>query len=172
MPASDEKVWAEYTKTVKRLARQNAKDAAAQPYDGGKAGAKKTAALPPPLPQRISGVNKHKARPALTPLDKKTERRLRQGATTLEARLDLHGLTREKAFTALTRFVETQAAQGKRRLLVITGKGPKGESVLRASLPRWCAEPPVGGYVLSLLPAAPKHGGGGAWYVVLRRQKD
>lgn len=116
--------------------------------------------------------------------DRRKERAFRQGTVAVEARLDLHGLRRNEAQEALQRFVLRQAAAGKRTLLVITGKGvptppspyelmqsganPRG--VLRAYLPRWCAEPPLCGLIHTLRPAAPKHGGEGAFYLILRRQ--
>jgi len=83
----------------------------------------------------------------------------------------LHGLRQQEAHELLQRFVATQAARGKRALLVITGKGASGKSVLRANFPRWCAEQPLAELILALRPAAPQHGGAGAWYVMLRKKK-
>ena len=107
--------------------------------------------------------------PAPVTFPKRAERRLRQGEVVLEAQLDLHGLTQEKAYTSLQSFIPAQARQGRRVLLVITGKGREGVSVLRANFPRWCAEPALAAFITTLRPAAPRHGGNGAWYVILKR---
>ncbi|MDD5587462.1 MAG: Smr/MutS family protein [Alphaproteobacteria bacterium] len=177
MPPGDEKIWAVYTKSVKRLARgtapllarRDAKDGAAPKPDNSKRETRTSAAqISVAAKRKAVSPDKDKSVSAPLRFDRQTERKLRRGTAALEAKLDLHGLTQEKAHAALTRFIKAQSAQGRRRLLVITGKGRGGESVLRASLPRWCAEAPFAAIVLALRPAAPQHGGGGAWYVLLR----
>jgi DNA-nicking Smr family endonuclease len=89
-----------------------------------------------------------------------------------EARLDLHGMTQEEAHRALSHFVARAQEDGLRALLVITGKGGAGRGgVLREAVPRWLEEPLLRGRVLSVAPAQPKDGGGGALYVLLRRRR-
>jgi DNA-nicking Smr family endonuclease len=98
-------------------------------------------------------------------LDRRTAERLRRGELPIEARLDLHGLTQEEAHAALGRFLGRAHGAGRRCLLVITGKG----AVLREAVPRWLAEGEAQARVLASSPAQPRHGGGGALYVLLRR---
>ncbi|MGE3916024.1 MAG: Smr/MutS family protein, partial [Hyphomicrobiaceae bacterium] len=43
--------------------------------------------------------------------------------------------------------------------------------VLRRSVPRWLAEPPLRGLVIACQPASVRHGGDGAFYVLLRRKR-
>ncbi|WP_150121448.1 Smr/MutS family protein, partial [Sulfitobacter sp. HI0023] len=43
--------------------------------------------------------------------------------------------------------------------------------VLRHQVPQWLSAPPLGGLVLQVTPAHISHGGGGAYYVYLRRQR-
>lgn len=104
--------------------------------------------------------------------DRKVERRLRQGEVALEGKLDLHGKTQQEAFEALSRFVLAQDRLGHRCLLVVTGKGAQGSSVIRTNFPRWCALPPVAERLLALRQAAPAHGGQGAWYLLLKKRRD
>ena len=194
MPLNDEKVWAGYAKGVKRLREEQSAapkikhEGVPSPSRGGLGrGASDRAetceirkALPSCSPpsltspargeESVSALSKKQSLKTAS-LDKRTERQIRQGNIEIEARLDLHGLTQEKAYAALTRFVEAQSNRGCRRLLVVTGKGHRGESVLRANFPRWCAAQPLAEHILALRPAAPKHGGAGAWYVMLRRQR-
>ena len=98
-------------------------------------------------------------------LDRRTAERLRRGEMAIEARLDLHGMTQEEAHRALTRFLARAHAAGQRCTLVITGKG----AVLRDAVPRWLAEDDAQARVLATSQAQPRHGGGGALYVLLRR---
>lgn len=104
------------------------------------------------------------------PLDLRVERNMSLGDVMIEARLDLHGQTESTAHDAFKAFVETNYARGRRMLLVITGKGADGASVLRSNLPRWCDVPPFDNYVMAVRTAAQHHGGEGAYYVLLRKR--
>jgi DNA-nicking Smr family endonuclease len=103
--------------------------------------------------------------------DRKSERRLREGDITLDARLDLHGMTQAEAHAALTDFMKAQAAAGARNLLIITGKGRNNEGVLRLQLTHWLETLPQAALIRDIRLAAPRHGGDGAFYVMLKRQK-
>ena len=96
-------------------------------------------------------------------------RRLASGAIALTARLDLHGETLDGAYGALKRFIVEKQHQKHRYVLVITGKGVAGRGALRGALPRWLETPPLAQLVVAFHPAQTRHGGGGAWYVQLRR---
>jgi len=119
--------------------------------------------------------------PACVPtMDRRRRDKLRRGRMVPEARLDLHGMTAERAHAALTRFITTAHADGLRLVLVITGKGrppdtpepgARGTGVLRHSVPHWLAAPPLTRKVLDVVEAHRRHGGGGALYVYLRRQR-
>ena len=121
--------------------------------------AKPGAALPPLEPGRPAGI------------DKRSAQRLRRGQTAIDACLDLHGHTQTEAHRMLNAFLAGQQAAGRRCVLVITGKGERGEGVLRRAVPHWLAEPPNHARVLALEPAQPRHGGAGALYVLLRKVK-
>ncbi len=113
-------------------------------------------------------------------MDRRRFEKLRRGRLEPEARLDLHGMTLERAHAALTGFVLAAHASGLRLVLVITGKGREGEAgaiaphrrgALRHSVPHWLAAPPLVARVLQVAPAHARHGGGGALYVYLRRSR-
>ena len=64
-------------------------------------------------------------------------------------------------------------------VLVITGKGKPADEgrsgergVLRRMVPHWLAAPDLRTIVVGFEEAAPNHGGGGALYVRIRRQRD
>lgn len=97
--------------------------------------------------------------------------RLKKGDMAIEGRLDLHGMTQDEALFALSRFIPSAATQGKRTLLVITGKGAMMQGVLRRMLPLWLEQDSLKRHILAYSPAKPKDGGEGAFYIRLRKQK-
>lgn len=134
----------------------------------------------PPKPRR------HDLKPALVDhllsapvqMDRKAFGRMKRGKLKPEGRLDLHGLTLDRAQPALVRFMLTAQASGKRLVLVITGKGkpsdhpgpiPVPHGVLKHQVPHWLSIPPLAQAVLQISPAHISHGGAGALYVYLRR---
>jgi len=113
-------------------------------------------------------------------MDKKVFARLTRGKLSPEARLDLHGQTLSQAHGALTRFVLDAHARRLRLILIITGKGksrddigpiPMRRGVLRHQVPQWLASPGLSYAVLQVSQAHARHGGAGAFYVYLRRQR-
>ena len=78
-------------------------------------------------------------------------------------------MNQDGARAALTRFVLSAVAEGRRSVLVITGKGAAGDGVLRRRVPDWLAEPPLRAHVAGLSEAHRRHGGEGAYYVALKR---
>ncbi len=109
--------------------------------------------------------------PMLTPPNRQWARQLKRGDLEVDARIDLHGRTELAAHSALLRFIEDAAARGDRSLLVITGKGRDGKGVLRARLPDWLSSGALGRQVMAIHPAHVKDGGGGAYYVILRKDR-
>lgn len=111
----------------------------------------------------------------VTGLNRRSAKRFRQGAMAMDAVLDLHGMRQEEARLALESFLLREAQAGSRCVLVITGKGSRvaGEEagVLKRELPRWLNQPALRPHVLALAQAQPQHGGLGAFYVLLRRQR-
>ena len=111
-------------------------------------------------------------------MDEKAFRRMKRGKIRPEGKLDLHGMRIDTAHPALTRFILSAQASGKRLVLVVTGKGkdrdepgpmPVPRGVLRHKVPQWLALPPLSQAVLQVTPAHVSHGGEGAYYVYLRR---
>jgi DNA-nicking Smr family endonuclease len=95
------------------------------------------------------------------------EARLRRGRMEPESRIDLHGHSYERAYRSLVSFLIHAYADGKRLVLVVTGKG----GVLRTHLPAWLNGPELQQLVIGIREAHAKHGGGGAFYVALQRRK-
>ncbi len=113
-------------------------------------------------------------------MDHKAFRKMKSGKLSPEARIDLHGLTLAQAQPQLMRFIQDSAAQGRRLVLVITGKGrasrddgpiPTRPGALRHQVPFWLHSPSLKPLVLQTSEANQKHGGQGAIYVYLRRSR-
>ncbi len=107
-------------------------------------------------------------------LDKRSKMRLRRGQVAIEARLDLHGMTQSQAHDKVYNFLETARDNGRRTVLIITGKGLRQDGqigVLRSAVPRWLNEPPLRNWIKAFDYAAPRDGGEGALYILLRRRK-
>jgi DNA-nicking Smr family endonuclease len=131
-------------------------------------------ATPPPMPTTPPPRQRQRPTQRLDPhgpvdIDRSSWRRLRRGQYPVEARLDLHGMTQVQAHDALRGFLGFSRAQGRRCVLVITGRGALTGGTLRAMTPRWLDEPPTRESVLAYATAQRHHGGEGAIYVLLRR---
>lgn len=124
-----------------------------------------------------SVYREHTNKPALdNPLrmDHKKHKKMQRGKLAPDARIDLHGMTAANAHSVLTSFILNAHGRGDRLILVITGKGRKADGqrgVLRQSVPRWLSLAPLSQIVLQVTPANQRHGGEGAYYVYLKRQR-
>jgi DNA-nicking Smr family endonuclease len=137
-------------------------------------------------PPRVSARAAPPAAPPLSDLDRRKARKIGTGKVEIDGRIDLHGMRQAEAHAALRRFLMRAYAEGRRWLLVITGKGAplrRGEDdeglvgvrdhergVLKRNVPRWLAEPELRAIVVGFTTAAIRHGGDGALYVQLRRR--
>ena len=105
-------------------------------------------------------------------IDRKLVRKLGAGQLGVEARIDLHGRSRDETMRALERFVAQALAAGQRAVLVIhgrglhsSGEGPTLRDVVREALTGNL----LGAHVLACSSAPPGLGGSGATLVWLRR---
>ena len=181
--SDDEKeLWKEFSRSTKPLPHQN----------------KKTQQRTPEIKKRINpvdlkdqeqylmGAQKTSAHLKKTPalpmlsMDYKLHTKMRQGKIRPEAKLDLHGLNLSQAQPILTKFVLEAHGKGLRLILIITGKGrntedhdiiPKRKGILKANVPNWLAMVPLSSKILQITNAHVKHGGGGAFYVYLRKKR-
>ncbi|EGB13621.1 Smr protein/MutS2 [Pseudodesulfovibrio mercurii] len=107
-------------------------------------------------------------------LDIKIFQRLKAGSLSVAGHLDLHGMTSDQARDSLLFFIRESYLQGHRCVLVVTGRGknsPGGQPILRSEAEAWLTKEPLRRVVLAFCTAQPKHGGAGALYVLLRKQK-
>lgn len=102
----------------------------------------------------------------------KLKTKLKKGLIAFEAKIDLHGATVKQAGRELQESIEQAHASGLRCILVVHGRG-KGsfdnKPALKTHVNQWLRELPQ---VLAFHSAQPRHGGAGALYVLLKRQKQ
>ncbi|HEX4891452.1 MAG TPA: Smr/MutS family protein [Alphaproteobacteria bacterium] len=144
----------------------------------------------PPIEDRPAPAIQARDRAAISAMDGRNAERLIKGRLEIEARLDLHGHRQDMAQRELVDFIRRNHSYGKRCVLVITGKGrsrknraeaepaetgryiiPERNGVLFDLVPEWLAGRELAPYVVAFSPAQPKHGGSGALYVYLRRER-
>ena len=139
---------------------------------GQKANARRANDVLPGITDRLSG--------APVNMDHKSFGKMKRGKLAPEARIDLHGMTLAEAHPELVAFILGSQAIDRRLVLVITGKGkdrddggpiPTRHGVLRHQVPQWLALAPLSQAILQVTPAHLKHGGHGAYFVYLRRNR-
>jgi len=179
----DYALWEDVARTIRPLhkarPRRKAQPKPEPPVHAGKTAASAKAIAKPP-------VARHDP-PQLTGLDRRSERRMMRGKVEIEARIDLHGTGIERSHERLLNFLVNSRAQGLRMVLVITGKGaspfarhtlhgsdhyhaPERQGRLRRLAPEWFHESRFREHIAGFQPAHPRHGGGGAFYVKLRKK--
>lgn len=163
-------LWRRITNDVKPLDRAGAPapESTADPA-APKAPLRRPAARAPREAQTAASELRHGETAGI---DRRTADNLRRGKMSIEARLDLHGMTQIEAHRALTAFVTGQHESGRRCVLVVTGKGREGGGVLRSMMPQWLNAAELRPRILAFNYAQPRDGGEGALYILLRRRRQ
>ena len=110
-------------------------------------------------------------------LDGSWDRRLARGLVRPDLTIDLHGHSLATAHAALDRRLEQAFASGARVVLLITGKPPSSErrpiarGAIRAAVGDWLQASRHAGGIAAIRGAHPRHGGTGALYLILRRNR-
>jgi len=102
-------------------------------------------------------------------LSKKNIRDFNKGNVFIEKKLDLHGFNLVEAKNLLEDFINQSVENGKRLILVITGKGKEGEGVIKNNIISWLNTKDLRNKILAANYASKKHGGSGAIYILLRK---
>ncbi|MET0365639.1 MAG: Smr/MutS family protein [Sphingobium sp.] len=144
--------------------------------------------MPPlPVPPRVKGrVPPLRPAPAPPPaprrepvalLDSGWEKRIRSGRLQPERSVDLHGHNLSGAHVALDAALGSAIRDGVRVMLVVTGKprpgrvAPEGRGAIRAEIGHWLDRSVHADRIASVRVAHPRHGGDGALYIILRRER-
>lgn len=107
-------------------------------------------------------------------IDSGTKTKVDRGKFKIDATIDLHGYSTSMAYDLLVDFVIDSFERARKCILVITGWGSKraGENSLRSNLHHWLQSDQIVNLILYYKQATPAHGGRGAFYVLLRKNKQ
>ena len=156
----EQRIWSMVAATVHPLhERGTAKKALHQTLDAA-------ARITPKRP----GDGPASSREGVDPIEPNRKHRITKEREEIGGRVDLHGMTQDRARAALDAFVARAWNDGWRAVLVITGKGVQGDGVLRKAVPGWLGAPELSHIVAGISEAARHHGGEGALYVALKRK--
>ena len=179
MTNDDENFWFNAIKDVKRTSRETTA------VESQKFKAKKTFSAEPKKEylnnQDFSLNSKFLDDREFGGIDNSTLTKFKREEFRVEAVLDLHGMTENKAFDAVENFVAKCYNRGLRCIIIVTGKGLKHNEdedifaergILRKSVPQWLNLPHLRAAILIYKHPSAKLGGEGALYILLRRNKN
>ncbi|WP_265530004.1 Smr/MutS family protein [Sphingomicrobium marinum] len=171
--ADEAALWAKVVATVEPLSRDPATREPTKSL--------KKMKVPPPRGDYVPPRPKTPAKPpSVVPtsggLDGGWDKRLSQGRVAPDRVIDLHGHRLDDAWEAIDRGLGDAIASGDRLVLLITGHPPKGappveRGRIRAAVHDWLGASRHSGQIATVRGAHQRHGGRGALYVVLRRQR-
>lgn len=184
LSAHERALWARVTASVKPLPGKRPDAPAAAPTAPLTSPPPPSPATPPdaaappsarvparaPTPAPTNAARPPPPHPLGAPLDGTWDRQISRGRLVPDRVIDLHGHSVAQAHGRLSAAIH--AGDGTRVLLVITGKGrPDRPARIRSELMHWLERPDMRSAVASVRAAHPRHGGGGAFYVILRRPR-
>jgi DNA-nicking Smr family endonuclease len=168
-------LWARVAETVKpmpgRVVPARPESAAPEVVSTAPVEAATAKKVKGPAP-RARGLQPPPSPPPPERLEPGRARRVVRERDPIAARIDLHGLTLDRARPALESFVTAAWSRGDRVVLVITGKGRDGEGLIRRLTPEWLAGPSLRAMIAGVQSAHRRHGGDGAFYVALKAQSN
>jgi len=104
-------------------------------------------------------------------IDHRTINNIKRSLYPIDSQIDLHGCNLENALRALELFVLQSWQKKYRMLLIITGKG-HGSNSIRDMMIKWLNYKNIRPYILRVSMASAKHGADGAFYVLLKRDRE
>ena len=115
-------------------------------------------------PEYVEGIG--------TNVNREVTKRLHNGEFSIQAHIDLHGLTVESAREAFENFLTESITTAKRMVLIIHGRGlsSPAEPILKTKVIKWLNSGPWRKWVMAYTSARLCDGGAGATYVLLRRR--
>ena len=131
------------------------------------------------LPNTISNNNSDE-KAEFTGIHRRLEQKMSRGQIKIDSTLDLHGMNQEEAKDATINFVRMAKKNNLNIVLIITGKGISKDNtndgyptrftrgVLNQNLPNWLKLPQIRNDINGYRYANLKHGGEGAYYILLK----
>jgi len=111
---------------------------------------------------------------AVSGVSPKIMRRLKRGEFSIQDYIDLHGLTKKEAESAVNGFLLQSYQRDLRCVLIVHGRGlgsADQRPAIKSELPVWLRRGPLKRIVLAFVTARPYDGGAGASYILLRKRQ-
>lgn len=169
LSAEEAALWEKVTREVRAFRAQPVRvsQGTAEPAPARSASAPRPAGLPPAraVPRLVPG----------TTLDGSWDRKLLRGDAVPDMTIDLHGHRLQTAYDEVDAGLARAIGRGARLVLLITGRPPTDREppvrrgAIRAAVGDWLHASRHAGSIAAVRNAAPRHGGAGALYIVLRR---
>ncbi len=168
LSAEEAALWEKVTREVRAFRARPARPVEdAEPAPSKPTSPARTVAL---APVRVT------ARPIPgTTLDGSWDRKLTRGDAVPDMTIDLHGHRLQTAYDEVDAGLARAIGRGARLVLLITGRPPTDREppvrrgAIRAAVGDWLHASRHAGHIAAVRNAAPRHGGAGALYIVLRR---
>ena len=131
------------------------------------------------LPNIVSSKNSDE-KAEFTGIHRRLEQKMSRGQIKIDSTLDLHGMNQEEAKDATINFVRMAKKNNLNIVLIITGKGISkankndgyrtrfARGILNQNLPNWLKLPEIRNDINGYRYANLKHGGEGAYYILLK----
>lgn len=107
-------------------------------------------------------------------IDRNTDKKLKNGQIKIDMTIDFHGMTLDEAFDNLLRKLISAYENNLRCILLITGKGKNtkpGRETIKGNIEKWLKHPLLSDKIIKYVDADAKHGGTGAIFVLLKRDR-
>ncbi|WP_341632346.1 Smr/MutS family protein [Sphingomonas agri] len=164
-------LWARVAATIRPLSRENLPPRAPgeQPRQAS------APANPPTRPRRTGHAGSKPVSIAERTLDGSWDKKLRSGSVEPDRTIDLHGMSLDRAWSAIDRGLDDAIRSGDRVILLITGHHRPGEppvqrGKIRAAVHDWLAASRHASDIAAVRGAHGRHGGGGSLYLILKRR--
>lgn len=160
-------LWGRVASTIRPLSREKTDPQLSEPAPQQPLKVVRSSSVPAPRQAPSS-------RPGTT-LDGSWDKNLRSGSVAPDRIVDLHGMSLDRAWTAIDRALDQAIAREERILLLITGHQRSGEppirrGAIRAAVHDWLEASRHSGAIAAVRGAHFRHGGGGSLYIILRRK--
>jgi len=163
-------LWARVTATIRPLSRENLPPRALEEQP-------RQARAPVRLqaPRRTEHAGSKPVSIAERTLDGSWDKKLRSGSVEPDRTIDFHGMSLDRAWSAIDRGLDDAIRSGDRVILLITGHYRHGEppvqrGKIRAAVHDWLAASRHASDIAAVRGANSRHGGGGSLYLILRRR--
>ena len=137
----------------------------------------------PQIPKEESQNQEKKAYKIFKIEKSKINKKLKKGMVNIDKKIDFHGLAAEEAKIKFFETIDSCFIRNKRCILFITGKGMGVHKntheekklyygKIRNEFLSWVYQKKISNKILSVEQAGPSHGGDGAFFVYLRKNKN